>query len=79
MRLPFLKAFLKEPLLHFLVLGTALFGLFNLVDRKDPEAPPKIVVSAARVSILADQFSRTWRRPPTGEEREGLVEDYIRD
>jgi hypothetical protein len=75
MRLPFLR----EPLLHFLVLGAALFGLFNLADRKDPEAPSKIVVSAARISILADQFSRTWRRPPTGEEMEGLVEDYIRD
>src|SRR6478672_9092023 len=70
---------IREPLLHFLVLGAALFGLFNLVDRKDPEAPSKIVVSAARIATLADQFSRTWRRPPTAEEMQGLVEDYIRD
>jgi hypothetical protein len=72
-------SFLREPLLHFLVLGAALFGLFNLVDSRDAEAPAKIVVSAARIATLADQFSRTWRRPPTEVEIQGLVEDYVRD
>jgi len=66
-------------LLHFLVLGAALFGLFGMVDKKDAEAPAKIVVSASRVATLADGFARTWRRPPTEQELQGLVEDYIRD
>ena len=68
-------------MLHFLVLGAALFGfgLFGLVGKKDAEAPAKIVVSASRVATLADGFARTWRRPPTTQELEGLVEDYIRD
>jgi hypothetical protein len=70
---------LREPLLHFLVLGAALFGLFSLVDEKRTDAPTKIVVSAARVSALADRFSRTWRRAPTEQELQGLVDDYIRD
>ena len=70
---------LREPLLHFLVLGAALFGLFSIVDKKSAEAPTKIVVSAARVSALADRFARTWRRAPTEQELQGLVEDYIRD
>jgi PPIC-type PPIASE domain len=70
---------LREPLLHFLVLGAALFGLFSLVDRKDAEAPAKIIVSGARVATLADGFARTWRRPPTEQELQGLVEDFIRD
>ena len=71
--------FLREPLLHFLVLGAALFGLFSIVDKKSTEAPTKIVVSAARVSALADRFARTWRRAPTEQELQGLVEDDIRD
>ena len=66
-------------MLHFLLLGAALFGLFGLVGKKDAEAPAKIVVSASRVATLADGFARTWRRPPTAQELEGLVEDYIRD
>ena len=65
-------------MLHFLVLGAALFGLFGLVGKKDAE-PAKIVVSASRVANLADRFARTWRRPPTRQELQGLVEDYIRD
>ena len=75
MKLPLLR----EPLLHFLVLGAALFGLFSLVDKKDAEAPAKIVVSASRVATVADGFARTWRRPPTEQELQDLVEDYIRD
>jgi hypothetical protein len=66
-------------LLHFLVLGAALFGLFSMIDKKDAEAPAKIIVSASRVATLADGFARTWRRPPTEQELQGLVEDYIRD
>jgi hypothetical protein len=66
-------------LLHFLVLGAALFGLFGMVDRNNSEAPAKIIVSASRVATLADGFARTWRRPPTEQELQGLVDDYIRD
>jgi parvulin-like peptidyl-prolyl cis-trans isomerase-like protein len=70
---------LREPLLQFLVLGAALFGLYNLVDRKNAEAPAKIVISTARIASLADGFVRTWRRSPSKEELQGLVDDYIRD
>ena len=66
-------------MLHFLVLGAALFGLFGMFGKKDAEAPAKIVISASRVATLADGFARTWRRPPTEQELQGLVEDYIRD
>jgi len=70
---------LKEPLFQFLVLGTALFSLFHLVDKRKSEAPDKIVVSSSRIDNLADGFARTWRRPPSREELQGLVDDYIRD
>jgi len=66
-------------LFQFLVLGTALFGLFHLVDKKKAEAPERIVISSARIANLADGFARTWQRPPGREELQGLVDDYIRD
>ena len=31
---------LREPLLQFLVLGAALFGLFSIVDKKDAKTHP---------------------------------------
>jgi hypothetical protein len=74
-----LKLLLREPLLHFLVLGAILFGLFGMIGKKDAEAPAKIIIPAARVATLADGFARTWRRPPTEQELHGLVEEYIRD
>jgi hypothetical protein len=73
------SALLREPLLQFIVLGAALFGLFHLVDREKAEAPARIVISSARIANLADGFARTWRRPPGKEELQGLVDDYIRD
>jgi hypothetical protein len=72
-------ALLKEPLLQFLVLGAALFGLFHLVDRNKAETPTRIVISSARIANLADGFARTWQRFPGQEELRGLVDDYIRD
>jgi hypothetical protein len=61
------------------VLGAALFGLYGLVGKKEAEAPAKVVISAERVANLADRFARTWRRPPTQQELQGLIEDDIRD
>jgi hypothetical protein len=66
-------------LLHFLVLGAALFGLFNMTAKKDAEAPTKVIISTSRVATLADGFARIWRRPPTEQELQGLIDDYIRD
>ena len=72
-------ALLREPLFQFLVLGGALFGLFHLVDGRKAERPARIVISSARIANLADGFARTWQRPPSTEELQGLVDDYVRD
>jgi PPIC-type PPIASE domain len=56
-----------------------LFGLYGLVGKRSAEAPEKIVVSASRIANLGDGFARTWQRPPSEQELQGLIEDYIRD
>jgi PPIC-type PPIASE domain len=70
---------LREPLLQFLALGAILFVFYSLVDKRGTEAPEKIVVSASRIANLADGFERTWRRQPSKEELQNLIEDYVRD
>ena len=70
---------LREPLLQFLALGATLFALYGLVGKRNAEAPEKIVVSASRIANLGDGFARTWRRSPSEQELQGLIEDYIRD
>jgi hypothetical protein len=39
----------------------------------------EIVVTEGRIGNLTETFARTWQRPPTAEELNGLVEDYIRE
>jgi len=63
--------FLKEPLLHFVLIGAAFFGLFSIVNPGDDvrETDNKIVVPAGRIEQLAKIYAKTWQRPPTQEER----------
>jgi hypothetical protein len=73
-----MKNWLREPLLHFLLLGAALFALYRWVGGEGT-APERIVVSAATIERLADTWQRTWQRPPTRPELDGLIEDHVRE
>jgi hypothetical protein len=73
------SSFWREPLLHFLLAGAALFALYGLLNRGESDAPREIVVTEARVAALAENFTKTWMRPPSAEELTGLVEDYVRE
>ena len=71
--------FLREPLVHFLALGAIVFLLFNLNVRRDVPQDGRIVVNPGKVEQLVIGFARTWHRPPSQQELDGLVEDYIRE
>ncbi len=72
-----MRKFLREPLLHFLLIGIGLFLLYDLLRGGDTGAPRDIVVTEARVEALAQSFATTWMRPPTPQEIKGLVDDYV--
>jgi hypothetical protein len=72
------RRILREPLLHFLVLGLALFAYYGRVA-PDDDGKRRIVVSQAEVDLLATQFQGTWNRPPSPVELDGLVDSYVRD
>ncbi len=75
-----LKSLTREPLVHFLLLGAALFLLDAwLRPASAPALNTEIVVSEARIRNLVQNFRRTWQRPPTRQELEGLVEGHIRE
>jgi hypothetical protein len=74
---PARAGWLREPLLHFLVIGLALFALYRALHPGIAESPREIVVTQARVEALAENFARTWSRPPTPQELRGLVDDYV--
>ena len=74
-----MKKLLHEPLVHFLLLGFVVFAGFRFTSRNDAGEPGKIVVTQAQVESLVNGFTRTWQRPPTNLELEGLVREYIRE
>jgi hypothetical protein len=69
---------LKEPLLHFLVLGALVFALYGFIG---PDAPgdDEILVTRGQQEHLVTAFTRTWQRPPTQSEFNGIVDDWIRE
>jgi len=71
--------FIREPLFHFLLLGAAIFAVYGLATRHKTDKPGEIVVTEGTIENLLTGFSRTWQRPPTEEELQGLVRDYIRE
>jgi len=70
---------IHEPLLHFLVLGAGLFLLYAFAGNSSGLPQNRIVVDEAQVGRLAEQFQRTWMRPPTREELAGLAEDFVKE
>ncbi len=72
------RPLLREPLVHFLALGAAIFVAFAILADGD-EAPrqDEIVVTAGKLEHLATIFSRTWQRPPTRAELEDLVHEHV--
>jgi hypothetical protein len=73
------RSLLREPLVLFLILGALLFALDAWLRPSAQERNPEIVVNEARVKNLAQTFRRTWQRPPTREELQGLVDAHVRE
>ncbi len=72
--------FFREPLVHFLVIGAAIFVLFGLMGKEDAEEQERaITITAGEIGWLTDAWKKRWNRPPTDKEREGLIQQYLRE
>ncbi len=74
-----LRSLLREPLVHFLLIGAALFLFFAWSGGYGGVGSRRIVIGPGQVKHLAVGFARTWRRPPTQQELKGLVDDFVRE
>ena len=74
-----MRRFLREPLLHFLLLGAALFAAYAMVSKRSGAEPGRIVITRGQVESLALGFAKTWQRSPTADELAGLVRERIRE
>jgi hypothetical protein len=73
---------LQEPLLHFLVAGAALFGVYGSLNRGDDpnaRALPQLHISEGDVSSLRETWTLQWQREPTTEELRGAVTQLLNE
>lgn len=73
------RRLLREPTLHFIVLGALLFLAYPWLAPAPPRpAAPEIVVSAGKVESLLAGWVEEWQRQPSEAERDELIEDEVR-
>lgn len=70
---------LKDPLVHFLLVGGVLFAVFYLRGGDGTDDERRIVLDAAQVERLSNEAALLRGRPPTVEELRAIVEPAIRD
>ncbi len=74
----FLKRAIREPLVHFLAIGLALFIANSLINGPDEgPAGETVVISEGRVNQIAEGFLLLSGRAPTREELAALVDDFV--
>jgi len=74
-----LARFLKDPLVHFVLLGAAIFGLFAVLE-DDPGADERrIVIPEAEIDGLWGAMSMLYGRAPTEDDIAQLIEPRIRE
>lgn len=74
-----MKTLIREPLLHFLLIGGILFIVFGLFNNRSGGGTDRIVITPGQVDFLMANFKRTWQRPPTEQELQGLIDSHVRE
>jgi len=74
-----LMRLLREPLFHFAAIGGLIFALYAAVDDTGEAPADVIVIAPERIDQLATEFSSVWKRMPTDDELDALIEADIRE
>ena len=72
----------REPLVHFLLLGGAIYLAYGLMGpgvEGSADDARTITVSTAEIGWLSESWQKRWNRPPTADELAGLIDGYVRE
>lgn len=73
-----LSRILKEPMLHFLLLGGAIFVAYSLINGGGWNRD-RITVTGAKINQMTEIFVKTWQRPPSADELKAMIDDYVKE
>ena len=70
----------REPLIHFAVIGACIYLLYGFYGpQESQELERTVTISAGEVTWLEESWAKRWNRPPTPVERQGLIDQYVRE
>jgi len=72
-----MKKLIKEPLVHFLLIGLGIFLIYGWVSDEQSDEN-KIIIDDNHLSHLVSIWELQWNRPPTEEELQGILESYLK-
>ena len=78
MKNPKLSTLLREPLLHFLLIGAALFLFYNLQNEGSIDNN-RIIIDEAKINHLVALWEKKRQRLPTQSELQGLIKQQVRE
>lgn len=74
---------LREPLLHFFLLGAVVFGLHAVLTTGAKPPPPKnqrlVEITSADIEWLRSNWNKRMWREPTSGELQNLIDSFIRE
>jgi len=71
---------LREPLIHFVVAGFALFAIYGgLRGGAEKEEPPRIEITEDDIRRIEISWLARWQRPPTADEMRSLIEEQVKE
>ena len=75
-----IRRWAREPLLHFLLVGAALFVIYHWLNpiAANSDTSRRIELTNDDIRQLEISWTAQWQRPPTSEEMRNLVEDKVR-
>jgi len=72
--------FLREPLVQFFFIGMCIYGAYALYGTPDEGLEDNtIVVDTSRIAAFKTAWEQRWNRPPTEQELNGLIDQFIRE
>ncbi len=76
-----LKRWLREPLVHFLLVGLALFAAYGYLyrGRSGVESSKQIALTLEDLRQMDLYFESQWRRQPTVDEFKSMVDDRVQE
>lgn len=75
-----LERIAREPLVHFLLIGAAIYALDGALGPEPEVASERtITVTAGDIEWMSRTWEQRWNRPPTEDELAGLVRAHVRE